>query len=156
MQGQVGTFLLSPLSQQELLIRLGMALAIGVVIGFEREIQNKTAGLRTHMLVCLSSAVFILIPIQLGFAQPDALSRVIQGILTGIGFVGGGVILHGNTQSLNKGSGSPQIKGLTTAASIWLACGLGIAAGCGLWEIGLIGTLFSVLTLTVFKQLEKS
>lgn len=129
-----------------------MALLIGSLIGLDREIRNKPAGLRTHMMVSLGSALFVLIPIQLGVAQenPDALSRVIQGVITGVGFIGAGVILH----HAGTESGGLKVRGLTTAAAVWVSSGLGIAAGCGLWILGAIAALLALLTLNILKRFE--
>jgi putative Mg2+ transporter-C (MgtC) family protein len=133
--------------------RLCIALLIGGIIGWEREIRRKPAGLRTHMLVSLGSALFTIIPLQTGQLQtsPDALSRVIQGIATGVGFLGAGEIVGQSSQP----SQQLEIKGLTSAAAIWVSAGLGIAAGCGLWQLGLIGGILTFLILKVFKVLEK-
>ncbi|MFN6463302.1 MAG: MgtC/SapB family protein [Nostoc sp. DedVER02] len=134
-------------------LRLCIALAIGAIIGLERQISRKPAGLRTHMLVSLGSAIFTLIIIQTGGVQnsPDALSRVIQGIAAGIGFLGAGEIVRQSSQELQRF----EIHGLTSAAAIWVSAALGIAAGCGLWQLGLIATLLTFLILNVFKRLEK-
>jgi putative Mg2+ transporter-C (MgtC) family protein len=145
--------LLNPLNWQNIAFRLSIALISGAIIGLERELKHKPAGLRTHMLVCLGSTLFILVPIQLGIAQEsaEAFSRILQGIITGIGFVGGGVILRDSRRNYGYG-----VSGLTTAVSIWITCALGIAIGSGLWELGLVGAIVSLLTLTVFKQFEKN
>ncbi|MBD2410613.1 hypothetical protein FACHB389_17515 [Nostoc calcicola FACHB-389] len=133
--------------------RLCIALVIGGIIGLERETRRKPAGLRTHMLVSLGSALFTIIPLQTGELQtsPDALSRVIQGIATGVGFLGAGEIVRQSSQP----SQQLEIHGLTSAAAIWVSAGLGIAAGCGLWQLGLIGGVLTFLVLKVFKRLEK-
>lgn len=143
--------LLSPDNWLGLLLRLGLALFIGALVGLEREASHKPAGLRTHMLVSFGAAFFVLVPIQLGSAQAnlDPLSRVIQGVAAGIGFIGAGVILR-DVQENNRVS----VRGLTTAASTWVAAALGIAAGCGLWKLGLIGALMALLTLNLVKRLE--
>jgi putative Mg2+ transporter-C (MgtC) family protein len=145
--------LLAPLNWQQIALRLGMALIAGAIIGLDRELKDKPAGLRTHMLVSLGSALFVLVPIQLNIAQEsvEAFSRVLQGIITGVGFVGGGVILR----DVRRGS-DLRVEGLTTAAAIWIASGLGIAVGCGLWQLGLVGAALSLLTLTIMKRLEKN
>ncbi|MEH2068607.1 MAG: MgtC/SapB family protein [Nostoc sp.] len=133
--------------------RLCIALMIGGIIGWERQIKHKPAGLRTHMLVSLGSALFIIIPLQTGELQtsPDALSRVIQGIATGVGFLGAGEIVRQSSQPSQQ---QLEIHGLTSAAAIWVSAGLGIAAGCGLWQLGLIGSVLTFLVLKVFKRLE--
>src|SRR6188768_3189864 len=105
-----------------LVTRMGVAIVLGGVLGYERESRGKDAGLRTHILVSLGSALFVLIPQQAGMSD-DALSRIIQGMATGIGFVGAGAIL--------KLTEERRIEGLTTAAGIWLTATIGIAAGLG-------------------------
>ncbi|QYX33629.1 MgtC/SapB family protein [Sphaerospermopsis torques-reginae] len=133
--------------------RLCLALLIGSIIGLERQIKHKPAGLRTHMLVSLGSAVFTITAIQIGGQEisADALSRVIQGIAAGVGFLGGGEILRESSQK----SKSAEVHGLTSAAAIWVAAALGAAAGCGLWQLGLIAALLTVIVLYLFKKLEK-
>ena len=114
----------------EVMLRLLAATATGSIIGLNRELTQKPAGLRTHALVSLGSALVTVSALQLGVANDvthaDAASRVIQGIVAGIGFIGGGVILHANGR---------EIKGLTTAATIWVAAALGISCGIGKWHI---------------------
>ncbi|MBE8970346.1 MgtC/SapB family protein [Nostocales cyanobacterium LEGE 12452] len=133
--------------------RLCIALLIGAIIGLERQIRRKPAGLRTHMLVSLGSALFTLIIMQTEGLQTssDALSRVIQGIASGVGFLGAGEIVRQSSQE----SQQLEIHGLTSAAAIWVSSALGIAAGCGLWQLGLISAILTFLVLNVFKRLEK-
>jgi putative Mg2+ transporter-C (MgtC) family protein len=107
-------------------LRLVAAVLIGGVIGVDRELHHKPAGLRTHGLVALGAALITLVAIQLsGPGDFSGVLRAVQGIITGIGFLGAGVILHPANQS--------NISGLTTAASIWVVSGLGIGCGAGLW-----------------------
>src|SRR6187551_3811553 len=103
------------------LARLGVAALLGGVIGLEREWKGHWAGLRTHMLVACGCAIFVIAADSVSQHQGDAVSRVIQGIASGIGFLGAGTIL--------KLDQKQQIKGLTTASSIWLAAAMGTAAG---------------------------
>lgn len=124
-----------------LLARMGVAIILGGVLGYERESQGKDAGLRTHILVSLGSALFVLIPQQAGMAD-DELSRIIQGIATGIGFVGAGAIL--------KLPEERRIEGLTTAAGIWLTAAIGIAAGLGRESTAVLGTLLASAVLASF------
>ncbi|MEH2297113.1 MgtC/SapB family protein [Nostoc sp.] len=133
--------------------RLCLALLIGAIIGLERQIRHKPAGLRTHILVSLGSAMFTLIIMQTGASQssPDALSRVIQGIAAGVGFLGAGEIVRQSSQESQR----LKIHGLTSAAAIWVSAALGIAAGCGLWQLGLISAVLTFLVLNVFRRLEK-
>ena len=106
-------------------IRVIAAALLGALLGWERERAGKPAGLRTHMLVALGAALFVLFPAEAGMAIGD-LSRVIQGVATGIGFIGAGTIL--------KRAEAEQVEGLTTAASIWLTGAIGMAVGAGqLW-----------------------
>jgi putative Mg2+ transporter-C (MgtC) family protein len=108
------------------LLRLTVAVLIGCVMGLDRELHHKPAGLRTHGLVALGAAAITLTGIQLsGPGDPAGVLRAVQGIITGIGFLGAGVILH----PANQGN----VLGLTTAASIWVVAGLGIGCGAGLW-----------------------
>lgn len=142
-------------SLQELLavtLRLVSAAIAGAVIGWEREAKDKPAGLRTHMLVSLGAAIFVLVPILTGdiSKSPDALSRTIQGIATGIGFLGAGEILH-----LSQSRTKYRIRGLTSAAAIWISAALGLAAGCGLWHLSLIGALLSLIILRILKMFER-
>ena len=110
----------------EAVIRLLAATGIGGAIGLNRELTRKPAGLRTHALVALGSGLVTVTALQLGpgagGTNADAISRVIQGLIVGIGFVGGGVILHTEGRS---------VSGLTTASTIWVAAGLGISCGLG-------------------------
>lgn len=127
-------------------LRLLAALAIGTVIGLQRELTHKPAGLRTHMLVALGTALFIVGAAESGL-QLDALSRIVQGLATGIGFLGGGAIL--------KLTSEREIHGLTTAAGIWMTAAASAAAGLGQVATALIGTLLALLVLVVFRKLEK-
>ena len=103
-------------------LRLMVAATLGGLLGYEREQKGKAAGLRTHMLVALGAALFVLIPQQAGASVAD-LSRVLQGLVAGVGFLGAGAII--------TGSQKVEAKGLTTAASIWLTAAIGVAAGMG-------------------------
>ena len=137
-----------------IVFRLCLALLLGAIIGTERQLKHKPAGLRTHMLVCLGCAVFTLIPLQTGALQqsPDSLSRVIQGIAAGVGFLGAGEIVRESSQTSQR----TEIHGLTSAASIWVSAGLGITAGLGLWQLGLIAAVLTFIVLHLFKRLEKA
>jgi putative Mg2+ transporter-C (MgtC) family protein len=119
-------------------LRLLLAAALGAVIGFEREKRHKPAGLRTHILICLGSALFTVVSIM-GFTGPVDPSRVAAGVVTGIGFLGAGVIFRGMR-------GDVHVVGLTTAASIWITAAIGIAAGAGMY---IIATVVAIVTLIV-------
>lgn len=146
-----GSELLVPMGELEVMLRLGLALGIGSVIGWERESEAKPAGWRTHMLVCFSAAVFIIAGIQTGAvaASADVLSRIIQGIATGVGFLGAGEIFQ-QTQESDK----VRIRGLTSAAGIWTVSGLGVLAGCGLWSISIAGCVVTLVVLWGLKKFE--
>jgi putative Mg2+ transporter-C (MgtC) family protein len=122
------------------LVRLFAAVLLGAIVGIERERAGKPAGLRTHMLVSLGTAVVVMACSGAGM-NPDGLSRVIQGIVTGIGFVGAGTILKLNEQR--------EIQGLTTAAGLWMTAAIGVAVGLGVLGLALIGTLVTLLILAL-------
>jgi putative Mg2+ transporter-C (MgtC) family protein len=113
-------------------VRLLAALFIGTAIGLQRELTHKPAGLRTHMLVALGTALFLVSAAEAGMAV-DTLSRIVQGLATGIGFLGGGAIL--------KLTDEREIHGLTTAAGIWMTAAASAAAGLGQITVALIGTV---------------
>jgi len=122
------------------LLRIVMAALLGAIVGLQRERAGKPAGLRTHMLVSLGTTVVVLACSGSGMSI-DAQSRVIQGIVTGIGFVGAGSILKLGEQR--------EIKGLTTAAGLWMTAALGVAVGLGSLGLAVIATLLTVLVLTL-------
>jgi putative Mg2+ transporter-C (MgtC) family protein len=125
--------------------RLCIAVVLGGLIGMERERTGKSAGVRTHMLVALGAALFTVVPLEAGMRTAD-FSRVIQGLVTGIGFLGGGVIL--------KHSEAQQVRGLTTAAGIWATAGVGMAVGAGwLWP-AVCGTVLAWVILELLRVLE--
>jgi len=111
-----------------LLARIGAALAVGAIIGLDRDLRRKPAGVRTHSLVCIGSASVVLATLDAG-GNADAVARVIQGLVAGVGFLGAGVIIHHHAHH--------RVEGLTTAASIWMSAGLG--AACGLGRYALVG-----------------
>jgi putative Mg2+ transporter-C (MgtC) family protein len=122
------------------LLRVFAAVLLGGVVGIERERAGKPAGLRTHMLVSLGTAVVVIACQDSGMSL-DGLSRVIQGMVTGIGFIGAGTILKLNEQR--------EIQGLTTAAGLWMTAAIGVAAGLGILGVAVIGTLVTVLVLVL-------
>jgi len=136
--------------------RLSLALLVGCLIGFNRQQGGRPAGMRTFMLVSMGAALFVMIPLQAEgdspYAATNALSRTIQGVATGIGFLGAGLIL----QESPRKSAAPKVKGLTTAAFVWTAAGLGAAIGCGLWQMGLLGGLLTLITLSGVKRLNRA
>lgn len=139
-------------------IRIAVAVIFGFCIGLERELTNKYAGLRTHILVCLGACVFTLISIYgfPTFAPGDNViidnatgvrdtSRVAAQIVTGIGFIGAGTVLRNG----------PIVLGLTTAATLWIAASIGMACGAGMFDIAFAGTVLSILTLVSIRVLER-
>jgi putative Mg2+ transporter-C (MgtC) family protein len=135
------------MSWLEILLRLGSAAIAGAAIGIEREIQHKAAGFRTIAIVCIGAAVATLASVT-ATADPAAASRVLQGVLAGIGFLGAGVIVHqAQTQ---------HVKGLTTAASIWTAAAIGSVCGLGLWKIVLVSTGLVLILLVVARYVERA
>lgn len=128
------------------LIRLLAATLLGAVVGLQRERAGKPAGLRTHMLVTLGTAVFVLACSGVGM-DSDGLSRVIQGIVTGIGFIGAGSIL--------KLSQERDIQGLTTAAGVWMTAAVGVAVGLGSLGVALLSTSFTLVILSLATRFER-
>jgi putative Mg2+ transporter-C (MgtC) family protein len=129
------------------LTRLGIAAAFGGVIGAERQIHGHWAGLRTHMMVALGSAVFVLTAARLAENEAGAVSRVVQGVAAGIGFLGAGTILKLGDQQ--------EIKGLTTASSIWLAAAVGIAAGMAEYVLATAAMGVSLVVLVILRPLDQ-
>jgi putative Mg2+ transporter-C (MgtC) family protein len=128
----------------QMTVRLLLAALCGGLLGFERERAGKEAGIRTHMLVALGAAFFVLIPQQAG-VSPGDMSRVLQGIITGIGFIGAGTILKLNEQE--------EVRGLTTAAGIWLTAAVGIAAGMGREASAVFGTVLALMILSLLPRI---
>jgi putative Mg2+ transporter-C (MgtC) family protein len=132
-----------PMQLTRVVVRLTVAVALGGLLGYERELRGTSAGLRTHMLVALGSALFVLVPLEAGITPAD-LSRVLQGVIAGIGFLGAGAII--------KLSQEQEIKGLTTAASVWLTAAIGVAAGMGRESTAIVSTLFALFILAVLRK----
>lgn len=125
------------------LMRLAVAALAGGIIGLDRELTGHWAGLRTHMVVALGSAIFVLLGEEIAGGDPNAGARVVQGVAAGIGFLGAGTIL--------KQRDRERIRGLTTASSIWLAAGLGSVAGWGRYELMVAGTVMAIIILAILK-----
>ena len=123
-------------------VRLLMAAVFGGLIGFERQWRGKPAGLRTHMLVALGAALFVVSQYD---GTPDSGSRVIQGVAAGVGFLGAGAIIKDQQHS---------VKGLTTAADIWLTAAIGVAAGLGRGATALLATALALVILAVLPRIE--
>jgi len=127
------------------LLRVIAATLLGAIVGFEREKAGKPAGFRTHILVCLGTAIVVLACAG-SRMDMDGLSRVIQGIVTGIGFIGAGSIL--------KISEQRDIQGLTTAAGLWMTAAIGVACGLGTVGLALIATGMTLIVLWVLRVME--
>jgi putative Mg2+ transporter-C (MgtC) family protein len=121
-------------------LRLLVAAALGGLLGYEREQQGKSAGVRTHMLVAIGAALFVLIPQQAGASTAD-ISRVLQGLIAGVGFLGAGAIILGTKQV--------ETRGLTTAAGIWVTAAIGVAAGMGRESTAVLSTLVALFVFSV-------
>jgi len=120
------------------ILRLAIAAILGALLGLERQHSGKAAGVRTHMLVAVGAAIFVLVPQQMQMSDEDV-SRVIQGIITGVGFLGAGTIL--------KSASEETVKGLTTAAGVWLTAAVGIAAGLGREGSAVLSALLAFVIL---------
>jgi putative Mg2+ transporter-C (MgtC) family protein len=131
----------------QLILRMLLAIFLGGLLGYQREHQGKEAGLRTHMLVALGSAFFVLIPLQAGMSMGD-LSRVLQGLIAGIGFLLAGTIL--------KQQAEGQIHGLTTAAGLWLTAAVGVAVGLGREASAILGTVLALMILALLPRVRPS
>jgi len=142
----------------DFVIRLSVALIMGFALGLERELTNKYAGLRTHILVCLGACVFTLLSIYgfPTFADGDNViiqqatgvrdtARIAAQIVTGIGFIGAGTVLRNG----------PMVFGLTTAATLWIAASIGMACGAGMYDVAIVSTILSVAVLTLIRVFEK-
>ena len=129
-----------------ILIRLLVATLLGALVGVQRQHTGKPAGLRTHMLVAMGAALFVLGAIESGMTSSD-LSRVIQGLATGIGFLGGGAIL--------KLSEERKIQGLTSAAVIWMTAAIGVAVGLGRIGLAAVSALLTWFVLAVVEKFER-
>jgi putative Mg2+ transporter-C (MgtC) family protein len=119
-------------------VRLALAAVLGAVLGIEREAKGKAAGIRTHMLVAMGAAMFVLAAQQFEINAPD-MSRVLQGVIAGVGFLGAGTILKGDAPS--------QVHGLTTAAGIWMTAAIGVAAGLGQESMAILATVLTLATM---------
>ena len=138
--------LADPADLTQVVVRLSLALVLAAVVGYDRERRGSSAGLRTHMLVGLGVALLVVASDQSGM-DAESVSRVIQGVFAGIGFLGAGAII--------KQSGEGQVRGLTTAASIWATAAIATAAGLGREATAIIATLFAFVILSLLLRLER-
>ena len=141
----------TPIEVQDIAIRLAAATVAGGLLGLNRDLRGKPAGVRTHALVTLGAAVSTMLALETGIggggADANAVGRVVQGILTGIGFLGAGVILR---------DAAGHVSGLTTAATIWVCAALGILCGLALWSMLLLAGVLALLVLVLGGPLERS
>ena len=135
------------LELMDISIRLATAAALGGAVGIDRELQQKPAGFRTHAMVSLGAALLTVAGLSLAAQDGTAVSRVLQGLVAGIGFVGGGTILR-----TNSGEG---VQGLTTATSLWVVAAVGITAGLGRWDAALVATVLAIALLSLGEKFER-
>jgi putative Mg2+ transporter-C (MgtC) family protein len=128
--------------------RLGGATLAGAVLGINRDLHHKPAGLRTHALVSLGSAVVVVTATSMTGGDAAGVTRVIQGLVTGVGFIGAGVILHHDAER--------RVVGLTTAASIWVAAALGSASGAASWVVLALGLMLTLAVLVLGGPIERA
>jgi putative Mg2+ transporter-C (MgtC) family protein len=143
---ELGAGLWNPEQLARVMIRLLAAAFAGAIIGLQRERAHKPAGMRTHMLVALGAAVFVLVPLELHVTVGE-IGRVVQGVAAGIGFIGAGAILKRDEEG--------DVKGLTTAAGIWLTAAAGVGIGLGGIGIALLAILLSWFILSGVAYLER-
>ena len=129
-----------------LVVRVGLAALLGGLLGLQRERAGKEAGIRTHMLVAAGSALFVFVPLQSGM-DPEGISRVLQGLLAGVGFLGAGTIL--------KLQDEEHVRGLTTAAGLWMTAAIGMAAGLGREVTAVISTLLVLGVLALIGPIRR-
>jgi len=137
----------------DIALRLGIACILGALLGIERERRDRPAGLRTHMLVSLAAACFTLLSLELvaesahmtGAVRADPI-RLLEAVIAGVAFLGAGTIIRG---------GPSGVKGVTTGASVWLAGGLGVAAGGGYYVIGVLTAILAIVILSVIGAIER-
>ena len=130
----------SPAQVTAIVVRLLLAALLGGSLGYQRERSGKSAGMRTHMLIAIGSALFVVVPEQGGMAIGE-LGRVIQGIVTGIGFLGDGAIIE------RRAAGSVQAR--TTAAGVWMTAAIGVSCGLGREATAILGTLLALAVLAL-------
>ena len=128
-------------------LRMLVAMLLGGILGYEREQTGKAAGLRTHILVAMGAALFILAPLEAGMPAPE-ISRIVQGVTAGIGFIGAGAIL--------KRESPEKIKGLTTAAGLWTTAAVGVCAGLGRYGLSVLAAGLAWVTLALLNRLESA
>ncbi|TRZ94047.1 MgtC/SapB family protein [bacterium] len=135
-------------SDLQIITRLTLSLVLSGLIGLERQILRRNAGLRTHILVCIGSCLIMLTSLYVFDIYKNTVSldpsRIAAGVITGIGFLGAGTIIRDREG----------VKGLTTAASLWVVAGIGLAVGCGFYSAALFTTFLSLIVLFFFRHME--
>lgn len=138
--------MLTPLN---IIFRLALSIIFGGLVGFERELHRRSAGLRTHILVSMGSCLIMLTSLYVFDIYKDKApvdpSRIAAGVITGIGFLGAGTIIRSSGEA---------VKGLTTAASLWLVAGIGLAVGCGFYFPSLVTSVFAFFVLFFLRRVE--
>ena len=136
------------LTEQQVIVRLLLALLFSALIGIERQMHRRSAGLRTHILVCLGSCLIMLTSLYIFDIYINVVSldptRIAAGVITGIGFLGAGAIIREREG----------VKGLTTAASLWVVAAIGLAVGCGFWRAAAYTTILTAVVLFVLRYVE--
>jgi putative Mg2+ transporter-C (MgtC) family protein len=141
----------APDSTLILILRLVLAALLGGAVGVNRELRSKPAGVRTHALVSLGSslsAIIALLMTPAAFDEYNAASRVVQGIIAGVGFIGGGVILRSDAEK--------SVQGLSTAASIWVVSAIGVATGFGLWRAAVTSVVLALGILALSRPVDRA
>lgn len=137
------------LNDAEIIIRLVLSLILSGLIGLERQMHRRTAGLRTHILVSLGSCLIMLTSLYIFAIYKNEVpldpARIAAGVITGIGFLGAGAIIRDREG----------VKGLTTAASLWVVAGIGLATGCGFYKAALFTTTLALITLFFLRHVER-
>lgn len=138
------------ITESTMIFRLVLSVALGGLIGFERQMHRRTAGLRTNILVCLGSCLIMILSQYIFDIYRDAVpvdpSRIAASIITGIGFLGAGAIIRERDKEA--------VRGLTTAACLWVVAAIGMAAGCGFYSAALVTTVFTLIVLFVLRHVE--
>ncbi|MET3117061.1 putative Mg2+ transporter-C (MgtC) family protein [Undibacterium sp. GrIS 1.8] len=136
---------------REITFRLLSAVLVGCIIGLDRNLHGKPTGIKTLGLVALGASLLTMASMDFSLSQgkydPSAVSRVIQGVITGVGFLGAGVIIHE--------AGNDRVRGLTTAASIWVTAALGIVCGMGSWQIAGVAMIIVLMLFLIGRPLER-
>jgi putative Mg2+ transporter-C (MgtC) family protein len=143
------------LSDKDIVLRLVLSVVLSGLIGLERQIHRRTAGLRTHILVSLGSCLIMLTSLYVFELYKDISSldpsRIAAGVITGIGFLGAGAIIRGR----DGGKEQEGVRGLTTAASLWIVSGIGLAVGCGFYNAAIYASVLALIVLVFLRIMEE-